>query len=777
MASCNFVTGTEVTFTQLPNGVSHTFTVVAKNEVASSAPATSNAVTPTMVVCTGTPRFGGAPLFSAGGSVRSLVAADFDADGKMDLAASLSSNKVAFLKGRGGERFDPPTLYDAPAGALFLVAIDFNRDGKLDLASHEKLWPGNGDGTFQTNYPYALPSLPGGTGLAFGDFNGDGLPDVVTVNHNYGPNIAIALGNGSGVFSKIFETTAHATLNVYPISVVAADFNADGKLDVATANDTFYDSNVTVLFGNGDGTLGAKAYVQINGYQSSDLYSKQLLAEDFDRDGDVDLIVASPQQGGQSPAVDGRVSVLVNPGTGVFSRSGGISSGPGTTAVAFADFDGDGNKEIVSAATTEGALSVFSGTTVRAKLPAGAPTSVIAADLDGDGALDLVAGGTDGIAIFRGRGDGTFDAPSQIPTGRYPEGVIAGELDGDGYPDFLVLDRETTTVSVMRGNPSDPGSFSRSTINFFKAAPGNAYLHNDYVTGGAFGDFNGDGAGDVALYTHSDVSYWNFVMFYWGIVGQPGQLGAPKTLTQQYSSKSASLVPGDFNGSGTPDFLATQSGTITFVQSGTSAGSYTYGYPELSLGTSTTPAIAADLNGDGRADVVTAQPLQNAISVYLMGGAGSTPDGTLGSRTTFSTGASPSQVVAADFNGDGKMDVAARTGAAVSVHFGDGAGALGAANTFPAAAGVTEIRGGRPRPGWRRRSGPGERHQRHHPRAPQRRHRQPWSAADLPGGQGRHRPRARGRGPRRAPGPRDHRLRGGGLDARAAPEWVHGAVR
>ena len=236
--------------------------------------------------------------------------------------------------------------------------------------------------------------------MAFGDFNGDGKLDSVSVNNNYGPEqIYIGLGNGAGVFTKAYATRAHPTNNVYPISVVAADFNGDGKLDVATANNTFYDSNVSVLFGNGDGTLGAPAFVQVNGFQSSDLYSQQVIAADYDKDGDIDLIVASPNfAGGATPSADGRVSVLLNPGNGVFARSSGTSTGPGTSTVAFADFDGNGTKEIVSAAYTDGTIALQPRGLEQQRFPAGAVRAVAAADVDGDGKLDLLGGGADGIA-------------------------------------------------------------------------------------------------------------------------------------------------------------------------------------------------------------------------------------------------------------------------------------------------------------------------------------------------------------------------------------------
>ncbi|MFL5351424.1 FG-GAP-like repeat-containing protein, partial [Archangium sp.] len=680
---------TSVKYTRLPNGVTYTFSVVANNAVSSSPAATSNPATPTMVVCSGTPIFGAQPLIPAGGNVQFLLARDFDADGKVDIVASLTSKKFAILKGLGGGKFGAPALYDATDGLLYLEAVDFNGDGKLDLASHSTLWPGNGDGTFQTDYPFGLPSLTGGTGVAFGDFNGDGKLDSVSVNNNYGPEqIYIGLGNGAGVFTKAYTTRAHPTSNVYPISVVAADFNGDGKLDVATANNTFYDSNVSVLFGNGDGTLGAPAFVQVNGFQSTDLYSQQVIAADYDKDGDIDLIVASPNQGGATPSADGRVTVLINPGNGVFARSNGTSTGPGTSTVAFADFDGNGTKEIVSAAYTDGTIALQPRGLEQQRFPAGAVRAVAAADVDGDGKLDLLGGGADGIAILRGRGDGTFLAPVQYATGPWPQGATIGQMDGDGYPDVIVFDqdRQSTTnllVSVMRNDPAQ-GNFYRSTVNIFYPAPGNAYLHNDYPRGGAFGDFNGDGTTDLVLYTRSDTSSWNFEKFFYSVAGQPGSyraLSDGRTMYQQSSGSPYGLVTGNFDGLGNVDLLATQSGTFAFINSGAGTGSYFYG-TETNVG-STGPVIAADVNGDGRQDVIAPLTIANTVSVHLMGGTGSTPNGTLGTATTYPAGTTPYEVVAGDFNGDGKVDlVTMNSGSIANFLAGDGLGAFAAPVSF-----------------------------------------------------------------------------------------------
>ena len=190
---------------------------------------------------------------------------DFNGDGKLDIASSatLSSSCCGFsiLLGNGDGTFQAPitntlnqeTLCGSSPG-------DFNGDGKLDVLACVNgtgmpngiaVVLGNGDGTFQSaGTPFPLSFSPGSVEVA--DLNGDGKLDLVAVD--FSGSVAILLGNGDGTFQPAVTYSIGNGLGGMDEAVIA-DFNTDGKLDIASI--ASFDTGPAIIYGNGDGTFGA----------------------------------------------------------------------------------------------------------------------------------------------------------------------------------------------------------------------------------------------------------------------------------------------------------------------------------------------------------------------------------------------------------------------------------------------------------------------------------------------------------------------------------------
>jgi hypothetical protein len=313
-----------------------------------------------------------APKSSRVYSPISLATGDFNGDGKLDLAvASCGSDNtcgqgddaVSILLGNGDGTFKTRLDFATGTSADALAVADLNRDGKLDLIvgnsfSTVGVLLGNGDGTFQTHVDYNTGNGP--FSIVVGDFNGDGFLDVAASNtcgasSCQGPgSISVLLGNGDGTLQPQVE---YATANG-PVSLVTADFNRDGKLDLAVANASSYlpPSSMQVLLGNGDGTFQPAVSYAVG------IDPAALVAGDINGDGVLDLILSNTAGGGNSTSL----SVFLGNGDGTFQPQVIYPSPINPYALALADFNGDGKLDLAVASynqTIDGAV-VYLQTTV-----------------------------------------------------------------------------------------------------------------------------------------------------------------------------------------------------------------------------------------------------------------------------------------------------------------------------------------------------------------------------------------------------------------------------
>jgi hypothetical protein len=331
---------------------------------------------------------------------------------------------------------------------------------------------GKGNGAFQTRVEYEAGYGP--SWVAVADLNRDGKPDLAVANESgssAGFTVSVLLGNADGTFQAHvdYETATQ------PSSVVVADFNRDGKPDMALSATGF----VSVLLGNGDGSFQPRVDYPVtpdSGY---------LAVADFNRDGAADLAVTNSS----CCLGPNTVSVLLGKGDGTFLGCVAYEIGSFPYGVAVGDFNGDGRPDLVAANAADNTVSILIGNgdgTFQARVDYAAarfPLHVVITDLNGDRKPDLaVTSAYNTVSLLIGNGDGTFQPHMDLAAGYVPHAIAAGDFNGDGKPDLVSSNYNTVTVLLGNGD----GTFQK---------------HVDYLTGGgsvAVGDFNSDGAPDLA---------------------------------------------------------------------------------------------------------------------------------------------------------------------------------------------------------------------------------------------------------------------------------------
>jgi hypothetical protein len=414
----------------------------------------------------------------------SVGVGNWNSDGMTDLAivnqcqsTTSCSGAVTILLGNGNGTFQVPPTYASGGYDADSVAVgDLNGDGNADLVVANfcqsnncskgtngavSVFLGNGDGTFQAAHEYATGGF-GSSSVAIGDFNGDGHPDVAVAGEcstsacDRGGTVSILLGNGDGTLqpAKNYSSGGYTSL-----SVAIADFNNDGNLDLAIANEcqstSCQNGSVTVLLGNGNGTFQTAQSFPSAGYETN-----FVATGDFNEDGNPDLVLTSQCQ--DSTCTNGGVSVLLGNGNGTFQRAQSYSSsGLGANSVAVADVNGDGKPDLVisnlcqnSDDCTTGSIQTLigekNGTFYQGHgYASGAPGtySLVTADFNGDGNVDIVVANTGITSALLGNGDGTF----QTPLLYFPGGIFVstGIFTGNNKPDVVVAGGSLSSVTVL----------------------------------------------------------------------------------------------------------------------------------------------------------------------------------------------------------------------------------------------------------------------------------------------------------------------------------------
>lgn len=625
----------------LPAGASHSKFAVTPNAV----PASSSVAPPNFGGYVDAPFYPGrlesscvTDPYNCG--VMDEVSADFDKDGKPDVGVLQADGTLNILLNDGHGGLKTPVSYANPNYTSTFIqqafAVDLNGDGYADVLAFDDsnnaliFYLNQKNGTFATAQTIDLVYDFGNVNcIALADVNADGKLDVVTIATNLTSvsstdvTIQTLLGKGDGTFAvagkSLTETVTVASQVETPgnYAITLGDLNGDGKLDLAAVFEEYDSMNTgklvaSIALGNGDGTFGA-----------------------LNSDNPFSINLSSP--------------------TRLFIDSAGVQ---------ILDLNHDSKPDL--AVDAQGTLFVLlgdgsAGFTSTVTTQAGGSDQILYQDVNGDGVPDLIQE-SGMLNVWFGKGDGTFNPPSDgyayVVDGGTGQGMNLADFNGDGHMDIAQLGGDYKQVSIFSGDGK--GAFHGANVLNTTTDP-NSNPFFLYFEDAA--DILGNGLTDTLFIDINNIAAPYILA---GISDGKGNFNYTPALPSSAVPDIAFLQPvqADFNGDGKQDLLIAGGRGDLYVA--LSKGDGTFLAPKAlalpSINCELSYAATADLNGDGHTDVVVAYPGDTAC-----GGSGSTPsgffvalgkgDGTFSTATFTGYGSELYSVTIADMNSDGIPDL------------------------------------------------------------------------------------------------------------------------
>ena len=642
----------------------------------------------------------GAAIATAG---TTIAAADVDRDGRVDLlwisqAQSAVDAQIYLARGKGDGSFADAAVLGTlrSSGGLapvfkYLHAIDIRHGADLDLVVEDvangSLFTLSPEASAAAPIPATSVNLPDGTGpLLTGDLNGDGSMDIVVGSTGTGA-ADVFLGSPKGL-----QFAARYLAPNGLRSLLLHDMDGDGHPDLLVENSN---GRVDVLHGNPDGSFATT-------FSGGSDHAGHLMAVSDATGGSRHNILTASAAG---------VSVLIDNGQMSFTQGGGYNAGPGGSATAVADFNGDGVTDLAIDAPEGIAILLgnAAGSMGSSRTYGSDSASSGLATIAGEKSTDAVlgTGSTSNVKVFRGTGDGTFTAPAAGVTQATDQAskghsrLATGDFNGDGIPDLLLASDAGVSVRYGTGggnfaaasNPVFPGSVSSAVADFEGTGRSGVVtsdatgLHvlvsdlreifSDRAAEGvagivAAGDLNGDGRADLV---YQDGTRWRTLLN--GGSANPFQAGIDLTKPEGLDGLTpAAAGIADLDGDGKADVVAvydrTSANRAEVDRANPTAGkgnvlAVWYGKGD---GTFEAPAISnlsrnfnqltlADVNADGHADVLLSDG-------YVLSTQMSSRARTPGTESHLLAGREINGIAAADVNGDGRVDLLVSNGSATS---------------------------------------------------------------------------------------------------------------
>lgn len=497
--------------------------------------------------------------------------------------------------------------------------------------------------------PRFIPASSDPTGIYIADINNDGRPDIIYGNYHYGEpfgtvrteHVLLAQPDGSYQALPAIPLTANTRADCFPL-----DVNGDRKIDLVcseyttqTSGTTSYSYYARTLLGNGDGTFQPGIISSFGAGQGFVAFD----AADFNHDGNIDIAVSITDASG---GISNRI--LLGDGTGRFT----VAPAP---AVGFyfslGDVNNDGWTDFIDPSGPFAALNKHDGTFTTRTDPTLYGVDCISGDVDNDGKLDVVCNywnSSSGIVAVRGNGDGTYDVANpvrttpSIPTdvGRLVKLI---DLNHDGLLDVVSFSSNGLTVFMGKGNLQ----FNDAVRYNLPGGSDQFYLQHP----NAIGDLNGDGNYDIVA-SGPDGIYVTY-----------GRDDGSFAATHNYATVTShtATTATDFNGDGLTDLISLSGSNLYFWAN---KGDGSPGTPQLidlgSISVTTPflspPFLTGDFDGDGKKDLIISVA-NSGNQIYLLQGKGNGSFSPIAIPSAAANGLIGSNSVVADLNADGRDDV------------------------------------------------------------------------------------------------------------------------